>query len=478
MRSDYLSKLIFVAVLTFVITATFVFPKTKSFVEAEEDLETMCQLDKIEESCENLSDDDCQGILEKCADYLQEKADLIDQDISKTEQEKRTLQNQIYILNSEIQKLDYEIYQNNLMVKDLNLQIDDTGDSIYKTSLKIEESKKQLSEIIKEIYKQDQKSTVEILLEEEELSDFFDNLVALDALNVKNKELLESIKSLKKYLEEQEESLDVEKSELESMVEIQTIQKQESAEVKQDKNYYLKLTEAEYQKHIKEKQEVEATASEIRARIFELIGVPDAPTFGEAYEMAKNVEAITGVRPAFLLAVLKQESDIGKNVGQCYLKNDETGAGIIAYNGVEVSNVMKPSRDVSPFLKITKELGRDPHETPVSCPMSYGYGGAMGPAQFIPSTWELYRDRLKEIANRPVDPWNIKDSFLAAAVYLSDYGGTKQTYNDEFNAALSYFAGPGWYKSRYKDVYKRDYGYPIMNRAEQYEAEIKVLEGQ
>ncbi|GAH47901.1 unnamed protein product, partial [marine sediment metagenome] len=60
----------------------------------------------------------------------------------------------------------------------------------------------------------------------------------------------------------------------------------------------------------------EITAAEIRARIFELIGVPKAPTFGEALDIAKYVEGITGARPAFLLAILQQESAIGKNVGQ------------------------------------------------------------------------------------------------------------------------------------------------------------------
>jgi len=441
------------------------------------DLEKKCQLDSIEKECEDMSKDDCRQLLEECASYLEEKSDLIDQDINKTESEKKTLENQIYILNNKIKQLDYQIYQNNLMIKDLNFQIGDTETSIDKTTLKIEESKDQLATIIREVYEQDQKSLVEILLAEKELSDFFTDLTALDALNSRNKDLLEDIKSLKVQLEGQREALDTEKGDLENIVTLQVLQKQESAKIKEEKNYYLRLTEAEYQKYVQEKKEVEDTAAEIRSRIFELIGVPEAPTFGEAYEMAKNVESITGVRPAFLLAILAQESNIGKNVGQCYLKDPNTGSGIVAYNGREVSRVMKPSRDVPHFLTITKELGRDPYNTPVSCPMSYGYGGAMGPAQFIPSTWMIFRERLEGITDREPDPWNIKDAFLAAALYLSDYGAAKQTYNDEFNAALSYFAGPGWYNSSYRNVYKRDYGYPVLNLADRFEAEIKVLEG-
>jgi membrane-bound lytic murein transglycosylase B len=276
-------------------------------------------------------------------------------------------------------------------------------------------------------------------------------------------------------LEDQKEDLDEEKEDLENMVEIQTVQKQQNAQTKEEQEHYLEITEQEYQKYLAEKQEVDQKASEIRARIFELIGVPEAPTFGEAYEIAKHVETITGVRPAFLLAVLTQESNIGKNVGQCYLKNSQTGAGETIRTGRILSRVMKPTRDVQPFLIITKELGRDPYYTPVSCPMSYGWGGAMGPAQFIPSTWMIYRDRLKDIMGKPADPWNIKDSFLASALYLSDYGAAKQTYNGEFNAALSYFAGPSWYKSRYADVYRRDYGYPVMAITKAYESDIAKI---
>ncbi len=461
-------------ILILILMASFILPDFNCW--AEESLEEVCQIDKIEEDCKKLSDSDCRKLLEKCDKYFQEKSAEIEKDIAKTGEEKRTLQNQIYILRNKIKQLDYQIYQNNLMIKDLGFQIGDTETSIEKTSLRIEDSKNQLASILQEVYEQDQRSMIEILLGEEELSDFFNNLVALEALNSKNQELLEDIKSLKIDLEGQKQFLDEEKGELENIVEIQGLQKQESAQTQQEKDYYLKLTEAEYQKQLKEKEEVETSAAEIRSRIFELIGVPEAPTFGEAYEMAKYVESLTGVRPAFLLAVLTQESNIGKNVGQCYLKDPKTGAGEVAYNGKTISRVMKPTRDVTPFLTITKELGRDPYNTPVSCPMSYGYGGAMGPAQFIPSTWMIYRNRLEKTLGRPADPWDIKDAFVAAALYLSDYGAAKQTYNDEFNAALSYFAGPSWYKSRYANIYRRDYGYPVMAIAGRLEREIAILE--
>lgn len=405
---------------------------------------------------------------------LEEQIAQYDKDITKTEQEKKTLQNQIYLLKKEVEKLDLQIYQGNVMIKDLGYQITDTEGSISQTSLNIQESRSKLVSILQLTYEEDQKSILEILLSEVNLSDFFTNLVALETLNAKNQELLDNIKDLKVTLENQRQALDEDKSNLESVVQIQTLQKQQSESAKVQKDYFLQLTEAEYQESLKEKESAEQEAALIRARIFDLIGVPEAPTFGEALEIARYVEGLTGVRPAFLLAVLTQESNIGKNVGQCYLKDPKTGDGIIIYNNKAVSGVMKPTRDVTPFLTITAELGRDPYNTPVSCPMSYGYGGAMGPAQFIPSTWMIYKDKLKAITGKPGDPWNIRDAFLASALYLADYGAAKQNYDAEWKAAMIYFSGTSK-RTSYNGY--GFYGDAVINITKGYVADINSLGG-
>ncbi len=452
----------------FVLVLIFVLPDFKVLAEEtnKKDLNEICQsIEKIEKECETLSSKECRELLEKCEAYYRKQSEEIEKDITKTKQEKRTLQNQIYILRKKIKNLDYQIYQSNLVIKDISLQISDTESSIEKTSLKIKDSKEKLIAILRSIYEEDRKSVVEILLSESKLSVFFDNLTALEVLSHKNQELLQNIKSLKSYLENQKQALDEEREDLRNAVKIQTLQKQRSAEAKKEQEYFLKLTEKEYQKQIKEKEKIEKKAAEIRARIFELIGVPKAPTFGEALELAEFVSFQTGIRPAFLLAVLTQESNIGKNVGQCYLTNFSTGEGIVAYNGRKVSRVMKPSRDIQPFLSITKELGRDPYNTLVSCPMKYGWGGAMGPGQFIPSTWILYRDKVKAITGKSADPWNIKDAFLATGLYLRDLGGAK----NEFRAAMHYFSGPHWSK------YEEFYGRSVIALAQKYQKDIELI---
>jgi len=460
-----ISKLILLSILIL----AFTLPNLKSF--AQVNLEEVCQsMERIEQACQTFSAVECRQLLEKCAKYYEEKSAQIEKDITKTEQEKRTLQNQIYIFRNKIKNLEYQIYQSNLIVRDLGFQIKDTESSIEKTSLGIEDLKQKLANILRVIYEEDQKSLIEILLSEPKLSNFFDNLIALEALSSKNRELLENIKALKSDLGEQKQSLGEEKEDTERVAKIQALQKEESEAIKRDQEYFLKLTEAQYQQYLREKQEVERKAAEIRARIFELVGVPKVPTFGEALDIAKYVERITGVRPAFLLAILQQESAIGKNVGQCYLTNPTTGEGVRVSTGKITPRTMKPTRDVQPFLQITKELGRDPYKTLVSCPMSFGWGGAMGPAQFIPSTWMLYKNRLRSILGKPADPWNIKDAFLASGLYLSDYGAKTKTRDGEWRAAMIYFSGSTTNSAFYW------YANNVLKVADGFERDIETIE--
>ncbi len=413
--------------------------------------------------------------LEQELQALEAEIESIEGDITKTQQEKKTLQNQIYILKSKIRKLNLQIDQSNKIIVDLRFQITDTTVSIDKTQQDIETKKQQLAEILQRIYREDQRSMTEIILTGPTLSDFFNNLAGLQALQERNSELLESTIQLSGYLQEQKGKLETEKSDEEHFVRIQILQRQESRFLTSQNEDLLEVTrgrESEYQKLLVNRQK---KAQGIRSRIFELIGVPEAPTFGEAVAIAKAVSRLTSVRPAFILAVLTQESNIGKNVGQCYLKDTRTGNGVTV-QGAPVSRVMKPSRDVQPFLQIAQALGRDPFNTPVSCPIPSvgGYGGAMGPAQFIPSTWVSYQDEIAQLKGSTGDPWNIRDAFLAASVYLADAKATRQTYEYEWCAAVTYFSGNCSLRNQIRYEF---YGDSVMAITARYEEDIKALEG-
>jgi len=454
---------IFIFVILFLVLSTI-------NVSAEENLEDICQWEKIKEQPEDLSVEEYEALLKRCQVFYQEKSDEIEKNIDKTEQEKKTLQNEIYTIRSKIQNLNYQINQSNIVIKDLGFQIEDTEDSIETTSSKIEDTKEKLAGILRRIYEEDRRSIVEVLLLGD-LSDFFNNLTALEALDNKNKEILEQIKRLKVDLEGQKEDLGQEKRGLEKMVAVQSLQMKEEEETKKEQEYFLEMTEEEYKQYLSEKKQTEEAVAKISAKLWDLlIGVREVPEYGEVVEVAKLVESQTGVRAAFLLGILTQESRIGRNVGQCFLENTKTGMGVIASTGQKWPRVMKPGRDVPVFLDIIEELNKNNNlgqqwdKTLVSCWIAvcakynsgpyckatvdssgnvhctyssygaYGWGGAMGPAQFIPSTWNLFKDEIKSRTGQAPDPWDFRHAALASALLLKKCGAI----TNERGAAVCY----------------------------------------
>ncbi len=136
---------------------------------------------------------------------------------------------------------------------------------------------------------------------------------------------------------------------------------------------------------------------------------------------------------------------------------------------------MNPSRDTPTFLRLVDALGLRQNLTTgllkVSCPNADGlYGGAMGPAQFIPSTWALYSDRVASISgDNPPSPWRNADAFIATALYLKDVGAANATVSQERIAAAKYYAGARWRK------YVWTYGDRVIASAEQFEQDISIL---
>lgn len=446
----YTKKLIFVVLfLGLAFPIFFCLPAGRAFAV---DLEITCAtITDSNTGCPNMSSLDCKKLLQQCADFYDQQSVKISEDLTKTTQQKNTLQNQVSSLKKKIQSLEYQISQSNVMVKGLNLQISDTQNSIDGATSDISDSQRRIANILRSINEEDQKSSFIILLEGS-LSDFFDNIAYLESLNSKISDLLDSTKDLKTYLEEQKNKMDGEVDQLQKTIALQSLQKSENEKNKKQQESYLKLTEAQYQQQLKEKLETEQKSAKIKAMLFQMVGVSKVPTFGEALEVAKSAASLVGIRPAFLLAIISQESAIGRNVGQCVLVGANTGNGKRISTGAAVIRVMKPTRDVPVFLQLTAVLGRDPYNTPVSCwiPAYFqgaptGWGGAMGPAQFIPSTWNIYADRLKILLGATADPWGVKDSFTAAGLYLSDLGAGAQTSNKESNAASRYYGGSSSY---------------------------------
>ena len=440
-----------------------------------------CAWDKIEQGEKSLSKEDFKSLLERCKAYYETKSDQLEGDIQKTAGEKKTLSKEISTLKSKISSLNYKISQSSIMVKDLSTQIVSTEVSIGQTEGEILTTQERLALTLQLRYEEDHKSIVEVLLGERSLSAFFDNLVALENLNMSIQDLLGEIKGLKTNLETQKVSMDGEKKALQSTIALQNLQKSDSAKQKVQQENFLKMTEKEYQNYLAQQKDAEDKASKIGSMLFQLLEVPEGGIkFEDAVALAQKIANQTGIRAAFSLGVLWQETRIGQIQGGCYLRDTITGDGVYIKSGNKAPKTMKPSRDVGKFLEIISSLNKagklqtDAFSTPISCCMIsggqyYGWGGAMGPAQFIPSTWMAYKDQVSKITgNNPANPWDIRDAFVAAALYLAKWGATKQTRDAEWQAAMIYFSGST--NTRY-----RFYGDSVMAIADKYEKDISYL---
>ena len=87
----------------------------------------------------------------------------------------------------------------------------------------------------------------------------------------------------------------------------------------------------------------------------------------------------------------------------------------------------------------------------------------MGPAQFIPSTWVLYINRIARAIGIPTpNPWNPEHAFVAASFLLIDNGAVAGSYTSEKTAACKYYSGGSCGSSRYANTY----GTSVMAKAD------------
>jgi peptidoglycan hydrolase CwlO-like protein len=408
-------------------------------------------------------EDELKKIEEQIAGYEKELA------TAKTE--KQTLANKINQLKKEQEKISLQIKSTNLQVNELGKQLSSAENSIQNTTQKLNNLKKQTAGILRSIYEQSQKSLAEILLGERGLSAFFARVAALEKLSENLSETASEVKVAKSELEVQYTDLATKQADKKNLLAIQTLQRQGLLSKTNEQNKLLKDTQGKEAKYQASLADSKKRAQEIRSRIYELLGVSAQITFGEAAAIAQWTEKMTGVRAALLLAVLTQESNLGKNVGQCALIDTTTGRLRSINTRVVFTNGIHPTRDLPLFLAVADALGKDPLATAVSCPLAGvpGYGGAMGPAQFIPSTWMLYKNKIPAITGKnPASPWDIKDAFVAAALLLKDNGATSGRSDAEWRAAMLYFSGSTNTKFRF-------YGDNVVALANKYAEDIRAL---
>lgn len=389
--------------------------------------------------------DELRQDLENQIRQKQEEINQYQNRIAENQQKARTLNNEIQILEDQIRKIRLEINQIDLTIQKSTLNIQEIDQEIDDLEEKIDQKKELLAEYIRIIERYDQETLLEVILKNEKFSDFFDQLNALESVQEEIQSILGAIHALKQDLEEQKEELEAEREEQYLLKSLQLIQSR-TVERKQDqKENLLSQTQGEerlYQQLIQGAEKDIAFIKE-QLSLLEKYGLTLEEAIGHAIFAATK----TGIRPAFLLGVLEAESRLGLNVGrgnwqkdmyQCYRK---------------LGYITRAEKEKNAFFQICQELGLNPDLQPVSAEPWYGCGGAMGIAQFMPTTWLAYRDRVAALTgHNPPNPWDHRDAFTAAAIKLADGGANQRTEIGERNAYAKYLGGSRWQRWVYSKV--------------------------
>src|SRR3989344_3495272 len=362
---------------------------------------------------------------------LQAQLDQIEKDIannqgtlSTLQAQRATLERDIKILDNKIRIAQLNIKQSDVKLTQLKGNITEKQKSIVQVDAKVARSEASLAQLLRRTREIDDISLTQLALGES-LEQFFQDIDDFQSIQKSLGESFVEMAALREDLSGHKAALEEKEDEAQKVRQGQGLAKQAGLEDKKKKKSILTATKGQektYQQLIAEKKK---QAAAIRAALFGLRDSGAIP-FGTAYQYAKEAEAQTG------------------------------------------------ARDVNPFMAITAELGLDPFAQVVSCPQSSGYGGAMGPAQFIPSTWMLYKDRLaRATGQNPPNPWNPRTAIFATSLLMADNGADTGTRAAERLAALRYFAGWG---NAGKSAYAF-YGDAVMEFVDQYQRDIDVLEG-
>ncbi len=397
--------------------------------------------------------------------------------------ERGTLERDLKVIDVEIEKARSAVRAQELTIAELEDDIVEKHVTILELSERIDIERDSLASLLRLSAELDQYTGVEIVLSEKTISEFFEEVDEYVTLRIALQESLQGLEVLRTTNEDVRATLETQKESEGELKQLKLLQQNKLKEQESEKARILRVTKGEEEKYQNMIKANERSAAQIRSELFELQGSASI-NLGDAIEYAVFAGTKTGVRPALILGVLKQETRLGEFLG----------------NGVWTED-MHPTRDRPIFKVLASTLGLDPASVPVSAKPGYGWGGAMGPAQFIPSTWACYggyintttgrcayngsesfwagpweyrasEDRLRVLRGKqsPSNPWDNQDAFMAAAILLMDNGAAAGTPQAERMSALRYFAGGNASNPAYAF-----YGDGVMEHALYYQKQIDTL---
>jgi len=200
-------------------------------------------------------------------DSLAEKQKAYSQAIAAKQEEKNSLSSQLSLLDDKVSKAELEIDSTNLEINKADLEARKISLDILDTNSRIDAQKEHISKLLRLVYKQDQVSSLEILLLNDSISEFLNQVKYLENANEELKDSLVKLESNKEKLERAQLNAKEKRRELADLKEEMEKQKAQLEYQQAEKNNLLEATkssESAYQDLLKQaKREAQQAEAEI-----------------------------------------------------------------------------------------------------------------------------------------------------------------------------------------------------------------------
>jgi membrane-bound lytic murein transglycosylase B len=406
--------------------------------------------------------------LAKTEQEIAEQQKILEQKKAQTSQ----IQGSVNQLTNQVNQVQRNIDAKNSVIREIGSDISIKDKTVSQLNTKLNTSTDALRDLVRAKSKIDDVSLIEVVFTHENISDFFITVDSVAEVQRSIYDLLGQIRELRGLTEEEKIKLE-QKQERERELKAQIEVEKSKVVVKQnEEKSNLATAKAIEQSEAQKLAEKQAKAASIRSALFALRDTGNL-TFEQAQAFAEAASKTTGVRAAFILGILKQETNIGSYLGSCVITDLDSAAMRNVKTGAVYSDGIHPTRDLPTLQSVLKRLGRDPLNTLVSCPQSFGYGGAMGPSQFIPSTWKLYENQIAQTLGVTVaDPWNAQHAIMGTALLLRDNGAIAGNPTSEKNAACKYYSGQSCAATNPAIA---SYGSSVMSHTATFQSNIDFL---
>ncbi len=160
-----------------------------------------------------------QSAIQAKLDNLNSQIGAYRQQINTTRSKKASLSNELSIFENEIASTELQIQANETQIEDTNLQIEELEQQIQRREKEMDENRKILGELIAQLHQLDGNSFLNLSLGNDSFSAFMDQLQYTESVQDKVYNIVQSIKTIKKKLEEQQDTLKVELNKLQQLKE-------------------------------------------------------------------------------------------------------------------------------------------------------------------------------------------------------------------------------------------------------------------